>query len=211
MKFILRQGELTDRDSIYQINYDTWFRDDNHTQEEKRYTQAVASLDMNSYYPISNYLLLAESHDEVLGMILGNIPDENGHYFNEFLSDGQDEAYVVSKANNELRKDYQAFYESEKQFAKFIDKKVSQYDAYLNIFAVSNKAQGHGIGSALFKKAMSDLKEAGAKNFYLKTDTTCDYTFYDHVGMTQLIKQVEDNNYERFVYTGDLDEILGGL
>lgn len=73
--------------------------------------------------------------------------------------------------------------------AQLINMAKNTYDGQLTLFAVSEKAQGHGIGKALFQLALSTFKKQQINNFYLYTDTTCNYGFYDHQGMTVAAKK----------------------
>lgn len=57
------------------------------------------------------------------------------------------------------------------------------YSAELALFAVSSSCQGKGIGSKLFHSALDYVKQQGLNDFYLFTDTSCNYGFYEHQGM----------------------------
>lgn len=71
-----------------------------------------------------------------------------------------------------------------------IDKKLLEecshpYPAELALFAVSASCRGLGIGKKLFRFALDYLKKEDLKEFYLFTDTSCNYGFYEHQGMTR--------------------------
>ena len=57
------------------------------------------------------------------------------------------------------------------------------YPAELALFAVRSSCQGKGIGKKLFHSALAYLKQQGLDEFYLFTDTSCNYGFYEHQGM----------------------------
>lgn len=57
------------------------------------------------------------------------------------------------------------------------------YDGEIVFFALNENCRGTGIGKTLFTKAVGYLKEVQAKNFYLYTDSSCNYGFYEHQGM----------------------------
>lgn len=57
------------------------------------------------------------------------------------------------------------------------------YPAELALFAVSDACRGKGIGKQLFEAGLSYLRKEGLKRFYLFTDTTCNYGFYEHQGL----------------------------
>lgn len=80
----------------------------------------------------------------------------------------------------------------------------------LAFFAVCPKTQGIGVGSHLYKYFINTLKEKPVKTFYLYTDTTCNFGFYDHKGLLQaasIIKKMdfpEINEIAFYIYTGEL-------
>ncbi len=57
------------------------------------------------------------------------------------------------------------------------------YGGELAFFAVSPKYRGQGLGEKLFKKAVNYMQSQNISDFYLFTDTSCNYGFYEHQGM----------------------------
>lgn len=69
-----------------------------------------------------------------------------------------------------------------------IDKQLLQdcgktYSAELALFAVSSSCRGKGIGKVLFQSVLEYMKEQKINEFYLFTDTSCNYGFYENQGM----------------------------
>lgn len=58
-----------------------------------------------------------------------------------------------------------------------------KYQGEISFFAIDAKFRGMGIGKKLFLAAKEYMKEEGIEDFYLFTDTSCNYPFYDHQGM----------------------------
>ena len=65
------------------------------------------------------------------------------------------------------------------------------YPAELALFAVSDSCRGMGVGTRLFQAAMEYLSGEKVKKFYLFTDTSCNYGFYEHQGM---VRRCEKNH-----------------
>lgn len=63
------------------------------------------------------------------------------------------------------------------------------YPAELALFAVSSSCRGKGIGKILFQSALEHMDKTGLKEFYLFTDTTCNYGFYEHQGMIRRLEK----------------------
>ena len=53
------------------------------------------------------------------------------------------------------------------------------------LFAVDAACRGKGVGKMLFQSALAYMKEQDLDEFYLFTDTSCNYGFYEHQGMTR--------------------------
>lgn len=84
------------------------------------------------------------------------------------------------------------------------------YPAELALFAVSPVCRGKGIGKQLFQAAMNYMKQENLNEFYLFTDTSCNYGFYEHQGMKRCcekkhIFQVAGQNAEMrfFIYESE--------
>ena len=81
------------------------------------------------------------------------------------------------------------------------------YPAELALFAVDASSRGKGIGKLLFQEALSYMKEQKLPSFYLYTDTSCNYGFYEHQGMVRRQEQdkvfsvnVEEAKMTFFIY-----------
>lgn len=59
------------------------------------------------------------------------------------------------------------------------------YNAELALFAVDGAYQGKGAGKLLFDSAMDYMRKQQLSEFYLFTDTSYNYGFYEHCGMTR--------------------------
>lgn len=86
-------------------------------------------------------------------------------------------------------------------------RRCPSYDGELAFFAVSEACRGMGLGKALFEKAVEYLRSQGISSFYLFTDTSCNYGFYEHQGMQQKAKKVcrldigdHTENFEFYLY-----------
>lgn len=57
------------------------------------------------------------------------------------------------------------------------------YQGELAFFVVSKKARGKGVGHQLFQSALHYMQTQNINSFYLYTDTSCNYGFYEHQGL----------------------------
>lgn len=58
-----------------------------------------------------------------------------------------------------------------------------KYAGELAFFAVDESRRGLGIGKRLFQSVLHYMKSQGISSFYLYTDSSCNYGFYEHQGM----------------------------
>ncbi|MEG0615866.1 MAG: GNAT family N-acetyltransferase [Oscillospiraceae bacterium] len=97
----------------------------------------------------------------------------------------------------------------------FIDNELlsssgKKFDGEITFFAIGKECQGLGIGKNLFDFAREYLSNSGAKNFFLYTDSSCNFGFYEHQGMARLC-EISPNlsldiwkNTHFFLYEGNL-------
>lgn len=82
------------------------------------------------------------------------------------------------------------------------------FKAELSLFAVSPSLLGLGTGSALFNDLLLQLKKNQIETYYLYTDTTCNFGFYDYKGLERAsavkryIKTPVNKEIEFFIYKG---------
>lgn len=60
-----------------------------------------------------------------------------------------------------------------------------EYQGELAFFTVNSKYRGIGLGNKLFEAAQDYMRDRQISSFFLFTDTTCNYPFYEHRGMKQ--------------------------
>ncbi|KAA8822070.1 GNAT family N-acetyltransferase [Bifidobacterium vespertilionis] len=60
-----------------------------------------------------------------------------------------------------------------------------RYDAEVTLLLVEANVRGGGVGRRLFDRMMRTFRAAGVERFFLFTDTTCNFGFYDHLGLVR--------------------------
>ena len=59
----------------------------------------------------------------------------------------------------------------------------TEYQGEIAFFAVNSRYRGIGLGKKLFDAARDYMRNRRISNFFLFTDTTCNYPFYERRGM----------------------------
>ena len=88
----------------------------------------------------------------------------------------------LSKEGRKVSKIFGSVNGIDKQLLADVNK---SYPAELSLFAVDSSYRGKGIGKQLFNAALEYLKEQRLNEFYLFTDTSCNYGFYEHQGLVR--------------------------
>lgn len=93
----------------------------------------------------------------------------------------------TTKTGRKIGRFFQVFEQADREL---LAESHRSFDAEICFFAVDESARGTGLGKKLFSVALDDLREKGAKDFYLFTDTSCTYSFYEKRGMRRLGEKV---------------------
>ncbi|WP_462226032.1 GNAT family N-acetyltransferase [Alkalibacterium sp.] len=81
------------------------------------------------------------------------------------------------------RKAFQSFRRNFHVNKSLLKQTYETYDGELVLFAVAPETQSMGVGSQLFEDFLKYLRSQGARTFYLFSDTSCTYSFYEHKGL----------------------------
>lgn len=90
-----------------------------------------------------------------------------------------------------------------------LEERNKNFDGEVAFFAVNEKCRGTGIGKSLFKMAMDYFKIAKVDSFYLYTDSSCNYGFYEHQGLERCGEKVFEvpigikNEMRFYLYEGN--------
>lgn len=93
-----------------------------------------------------------------------------------------------------------------KAYGELIQGRKKRYDGVLTLFIVQEKMRGLGIGKKLLKSVQAYWKLKGTCCSYLYTDDTCNYGFYEHMGLTRAAETKVD--ILRYGKKGNLDVYL---
>ena len=63
------------------------------------------------------------------------------------------------------------------------------YQGELSFLQLMGWYRGLGLGKELFNLLISYMQEQQINRFYLYTDTSCNYHFYEHLGMMRRVEQ----------------------
>ena len=165
----LREFQKTDRPALEQIIRETWDYDRFCSQETAK---KLARVYLDS--------CLADQTYTPVGIIMAKKIAARRCPLRLRLNLGFSVVSLLS--SQEGRAVFRAFWEVDKIDRDLLSE-CKPYDGELAFFAVSRSCRGIGIGKMLFQRAIEYMKAQKISSFYLFTDTSCNYGFYEHQGM----------------------------
>lgn len=127
------------------------------------------------------YTQVAEMNGELLGVIMAkNIKNHKSplKYRLKLLHS------LISIKRSKKGREALAIFEKVREIDDLLLKNSGKpYSAELAFFAMDSEYRGLGIGKSLFEMAKSYMESNSLEDFFLFTDTSCNFKFYDHLGM----------------------------
>lgn len=133
------------------------------------------------------YACVALNKNEPVGIIMGK--DQRQHRTPLRYALGQFTSILAMMVKKEGRRVLKLFSGYEEINKALLAQCPRQFDGEVAFFAVRSDQRGAGVGKALFQRLQAHMKAQGICNFYLFTDSTCNYGFYEHQGMERLCQK----------------------
>ena len=186
MKIELREYQKQDFKALETIIRETWHYDD---FSNSKTAIKLAKVFLSSCLTNYTFSRVAIVDGNVVGIILvNNIAKHKCQFSNRLLQIKSILSLYISKEGRNVSKIFGSVNGIDKQL---LNENNKIYPAELALFAVSSSCRGKGIGKMLFQSALDYVKQEKLKEFYLFTDTSCNYGFYEHQGM---IRKGEKNH-----------------
>lgn len=127
------------------------------------------------------YTQIAELDGEVLGVIMAkDIKNHKSPLKYKFKLMRSLISIKLSKKGREALSIFEKVREIDDRLLKNSGK---PYSGELAFFAMDSEYRGLGIGKSLFERAKKYMESNSIDDFFLFTDTSCNFGFYDHLGM----------------------------
>lgn len=159
----------------------------NRFSNNNRISNYIADFYLRGVLLISTYSLVAVKNNEAVGIIFGRSDKETlfpGRLVNiiilafDFLR-----IFVLSIFN--LKPVLQAL-KFDKAYKKLTSDCNQKFEGEITTLIVSKKFQGFGIGKKLYSEFYNYLIKTGSRSFFLYTDDSLSYGFYDKQGMRRI-------------------------
>jgi len=191
---------MDDLSDLHHILLKAWYQ--SMEKKNKKVTDAYVQIDLNSCLNQSSFGKVAEINGKVVGMILGKAHSEPKN-IRLFQTSGEKETITLMNAPEKLRKEIIAENTFETNASiQLLKESTIDYDGSIELFAVLEEAQGYGVGSLLFEEMMGYFEKHNVKDYYLFTDTACNFGFYDYKGLrrTGTIPYSDESDFEFYMY-----------
>ncbi len=179
-QIILREYQKADHKVLENVVREAWKYD---LFCSPKTAAKMAKVYLNSCLINQTFTRVAEINGEPVGIIMGK--DIRNHKCPLSLRIQWIQSIVslyISKEGREISKIFECVQGIDKELLSSCDK---EYRGELAFFAISEKCRGKGLGRKLFQTVVDYMKSTGIAQFYLFTDTSCNYPFYEYLGLTR--------------------------
>lgn len=178
---VYRPVDESDLPALAEILRGLWHTD---TPTEE-YATLEALHDVLDCLSWSTFAIVAEVDGEAAGICCANTGVNRGNGSFARWGELRDEVELrLQKADPVAAARYRAYLDASYTVNKgLIADAGITHEAEIVLLAIGPRARGLGIGRALIAHATERLREAGAPDAFLFTDTDCDWGFYDHLGL----------------------------
>ena len=184
MQIELREYQKQDFKALESIIRETWHYDD---FSSPKTAIKLAKVFLSSCLTNYTFSRVAVLDGNVVGIILVNDIEKHKCSFSNRLL--QIKSILSLYSSSEGRKVSKIFCNVNGIDKQLLSENNKTYPAELALFAVSSSCRGKGIGKILFQSALEHMKQKKLKEFYLFTDTSCNYGFYEHQGMKRRLEK----------------------
>lgn len=175
---ILREYQKADQQALENVVREAWKYD---RFCSPKTAAKMAKVYLNSCLTNQTFTRVAVINGEPVGIIMGKNIEKHKCPFSlrikwlkSILS------LYISKEGREILKIFSGIQGIDKELL-FSCKE--NYKGELAFFAISEKCRGKGLGKKLFQTVVDYMKSQDISSFYLFTDTSCNYPFYEHMGL----------------------------
>lgn len=179
-KIIIRKYRKSDDSALENVIREAWQYDRYCSPTTAR---KIAKVYLNSCLVNQTFIRVAEVDSEPVGVIMGKDIAAHKCPFRLFIKWVR--SIVSLMVSKEGRAISRMFEKVDKIDQELLAVCVQKYKGELAFFAIAEKCRGKGIGRKLFQALVDEMKACSISAFYLFTDTSCNYQFYEHMGLTR--------------------------
>ena len=181
---ILRALQKSDLGAIEDIIRRAWHYDDLAGPDTARQLAAVF---LRSCLKNQTFVRVAAVDGVPVGVIMGR--SDRSYRWRLREATGQAAAILRLLASREGRAVSRIFRSVDSIDRQLLAPRRAMFQGELSFFAVREDCRGLGVGQKLFDALRIYMRREDVQRFYLFTDTSCNYGFYEHQGMRRCAQQ----------------------
>lgn len=186
-KFIYRDIQEKDYDALEKLlDMTGYFKK---ITPNNKVRQIVLQVYLRSCLEDSTFTKVVEHEGQVIGIVCGRNNKHSKKVAWTPYTAGILSRLIYLHLLKEGRKTLKAHRDFSQNYKELMGDKEQWFDGELTLLIVDKQYRRVGIGKTLIHQFLEYMKKTKAKNFYLLTDTMCQYTFYDHQGFRKIGKQ----------------------
>lgn len=216
----IRRLRRADYPALVELIRQTWYADqtDGDTvghepaDRARRHSVAwrLAAIDAHDCLARTTYAAVVERNGRIIGVILGSVPVKVTRI--QILRHRWQQAslalpMLASRAGRNGLREQLAILHADRAL---IQTAGNDYQAEIVLFLVSPEAKGQGVGGRLFTHMLDRFHALGIRQYFLFTDTTCDYGFYEHKGLQRAgvrnLALAHGEQLQCFLYQGRVND-----
>lgn len=186
-EIVYREFQKKDSKMIEEIIIEAWKYND---LCSSRTAHKMAKVFLSSCLTNQTYTRVALLNNEPIGVIMAK--DIKSHKCPLKYKLKQAFAIISLYLSKEGRNTSKIFSNVNEIDKELLNECKKEYEGEVAFFAISSKARGKGIGKKMFSDMLEYMKSKNINNFYLFTDTSCNYGFYEHQGMKRCTEKSQN-------------------
>ncbi|MCH4852421.1 GNAT family N-acetyltransferase [Bifidobacterium pseudolongum] len=186
MTLVFRPYRHTDYPALVSIVKDTWRYDE---MASPKVAALLAEVFVSSCLCNATHSIVAQADGDVAGVIL--LKDIARHRCSWNDRWRQISALTRLLLRGEGRKVMGVFRNVSCVDAQLLGEIDTAYRGEIALFVLDGKYRGRGLGKALYDRAEAYLRAHALMPFYLFTDTSCNYRFYERQGLRRRAQHEE--------------------
>lgn len=188
-QIILREYQKADRKALEDVIRVTWNYDKFATPKTAK---LLAKVYLATCLTNQTYSRVAVINQKPAGLILGKDIEKHrcpiSYRIHQIIALAQ---LLITREGRRILKFYKDVDGLDRELLSQCNK---EYKGEVALFALNPEHRGKGIGKKLFECFVAYMKSESIETFYLYTDTSCNFGFYEHQGMIRQQQRKQNIN-----------------
>lgn len=184
MEIKLRMMQETDYEAILKMVITTW---DYRSWVPKNLVEPMAGYFLSDLLQKSDHITVVTVDEKVAGICAGDILEYTK--IQRFSAQKKTNALIEILCYTEKDSIFEKYIETMQLDQELLKKSGQEFGGSLNLLLVDQKYRGLGLGQKIYADFCQYLQKNQITSFYLYTDDSSDYGFYEHHGLKKLVEK----------------------